>query len=42
MVINSIQKKVEELSMREELERKLQEDFLFMKQNNVDEERGLW
>ncbi len=38
MVINSIQKKVEELSMREELERKLQEDFLFMKQNNVDEE----
>ena len=28
--------------MREELERKLQEDFLFMKQNNVDEERGLF
>ena len=28
--------------MREELDRKLQEDFLFMKQNNVDEERGLF
>jgi len=28
--------------MREDLERKLQEDFKFMKQNNASEERGLY